>query len=108
MATIPNGPKEPTTISQPQHPPLVSLNEFIKSHRPPVNMRWLLQLHELELRGAGAVVRFGRRILVCPEKFWSWLMNQDGAAPPPLGDKHPRPFLNHDSSEKIDVPRKND
>jgi hypothetical protein len=89
-----------TPEETPQSPPLVSLNEFISSHHPPLNMRWLLQMREPELRTSGAVVRLGRRILVCPEKFWSWLTRQDPLAHPPQGGKHPPTSLNQDSLEK--------
>jgi hypothetical protein len=59
--------------TQPAAPELLSVADFNDQHAPPVNMRWALQQHYSEMVEAGAVLRFGRKILVDPPRFWSWL-----------------------------------
>ena len=61
-------PPQPTTA-----PELLSVAEFTKLHSPPVNLRWALQRHYTEMAEHGAVLRFGRKILIDPPKFWNWL-----------------------------------
>jgi len=62
--------KNPT---QPAEPELLSVADFTKTHRPPVSLRWAIQQHYVEMVEHGAVLRFGRKILVDPPRFWSWL-----------------------------------
>ena len=59
--------------TNPSEPPLLAVEDFIKRHRPPVNMRWSIQKHYQEMVEAGVMLRHGRKLLVDPAKFWDWL-----------------------------------
>ena len=59
--------------TNPSEPPLLAVEDFIKRHRPPVNMRWTIQKHYQEMVEAGVMLRHGRKLLVDPTKFWDWL-----------------------------------
>ena len=39
--------------TNPSEPPLLAVEDFIKRHRPPVNMRWTIQKHYQEMVEAG-------------------------------------------------------
>ena len=59
--------------TNPSEPPLLAVEDFIKRHRPPVNMRWTIQKHFTELVEYGALLKLGRKLLIDPEAFWTWL-----------------------------------
>ena len=52
---------------------LLSVEEFKKKHQPPINIRWAIQKSYCEMVEAGALLRYGRKILIDPDAFWSWL-----------------------------------
>ena len=39
-------------------PPLVSLEDFIRYHKPPINMRWAIQIHAVEMTRLGVIYRY--------------------------------------------------
>ena len=53
--------------------PLLSVEEFKKQHRPPINIRWAIQKSYCEMVESGALLRYGRKILIDPDAFWVWL-----------------------------------
>jgi len=53
---------------------LVKVCEFQK--RAPINLRWAIQRHYTSLVEYGVIVRYGRKILISPSKFWDWLSIQ--------------------------------
>ena len=53
---------------------LVTVCEFQK--RAPINLRWAIQRHYTSLVEYGVIVRYGRKILISPSKFWDWLSIQ--------------------------------
>lgn len=59
--------------TEPQRPELVSVETFTSKHQPPINLRWAIQRHYHEMVDAGALLRFGRKLLIDPESFWVWL-----------------------------------
>ena len=61
------------TTQKVDSPPLVSLEDFIRYHKPPINMRWAIQIHAVEMTRLGVVTRYGRKILIDPKQFWEWL-----------------------------------
>ena len=52
---------------------LVSVEAFKRQHRPPINIRWAIQKNYHEMVEAGALYRFGRKLLIDPHSFWLWL-----------------------------------
>ncbi len=68
-------PPQPTTA-----PELLSVAEFTKHHHPPINLRWAIQQHYSEMAECGVVLRFGRKILIDPGAFWTWLRQKGRAA----------------------------
>ena len=52
---------------------LLSLEEFKEKHRPPINIRWAIQKSYSEMVESGALLRYGRKILIDPDAFWAWL-----------------------------------
>jgi len=59
--------------NQPTNPPLLAVEDFIKTHKPPVSVRWQIQKSYPELVEAGALLRIGRKLLISPQHFWEWL-----------------------------------
>ena len=52
---------------------LLTVEEFKERHRPPINIRWAIQKNYIEMVDAGALMRYGRKILIDPNAFWNWL-----------------------------------
>ena len=59
-------------------PKLVSVDDFIENHHPPINMRWAIQKHQKEMKDEKVIIRFGNKILIQPENFWRWLFEREG------------------------------
>ena len=59
-------------------PPLVTVVDFIKEHRPPICIRWAIQKHDLEMTRLGVITRYGKKILIHPDNFWKWLLEREG------------------------------
>ena len=59
-------------------PLLVSVDDFIENHHPPINMRWAIQKHQKEMKDEKVIIRFGKKILIQPENFWRWLFEREG------------------------------
>ena len=38
-----------------------------------INIRWAIQKNYIEMVDAGALMRYGRKILIDPNAFWNWL-----------------------------------
>ena len=57
---------------------LVRVSDFQK--RAPINLRWAIQRYYTSLVEYGVIVRYGRKILISPSKFWGWLSFQDKGA----------------------------
>jgi len=53
---------------------LARVSEFQKT--APINLRWAIQRHYTSLVEYGVIVRYGRKILISPSKFWDWLSIQ--------------------------------
>ena len=51
--------------------PLVTVAQLQKL--VPINVRWALQRHYTALQEQEVIFRYGRRILIDRERFWSWL-----------------------------------
>ena len=60
----------------PTKTPLISLSEFIRSGRSPVNMRWAIQVHGTSLESSGVIIRYGNKWLVSETDLHQWLRNQ--------------------------------
>ena len=50
---------------------LLSIQQF--RHASPINLRWAIQQHYSEMVEAGALLKYGRKILIDPQAFWKWL-----------------------------------
>ena len=59
-------------------PPLVTVDDFISHHHPPISVRWAIQRYNSELVREKVIVRYGKKILIRPEKFWDWLVSRKG------------------------------
>ena len=51
---------------------LLTVKEF--QDQSPINVRWAIQKHGCRLEETGAVIRYGRKILIDPDAFMRWLM----------------------------------
>ena len=61
------------TTQKVDSPPLVSLEDFIRYHKPPINMRWAIQIHGSSLETSGAIIRYGNKWLVSEPELYEWL-----------------------------------
>ena len=53
--------------------PLISLSDYIRSERCPINMRWAIQVHGSKMEDFGAIVRYGNRWLVSESHLMEWI-----------------------------------
>jgi|GEM_PF-3164937 len=58
-----------------EKPELTTVRSFQRSC--PVNVRWAIQKYGTLLMERGAVVRYGRKLLVNPNLFMSWLASKE-------------------------------
>ena len=59
------------------YPPLVKVNTFQQDS--PINLRWAIHKHRDEMISYGALVRFGRNLLINPPAFWAWVSEHQEA-----------------------------
>ena len=58
-----------------EKPELTTVRSFQRSC--PVNVRWAIQKYGTLLMERGAVVRYGRKILINPNQFMVWLASKE-------------------------------
>ena len=51
--------------------PLLKVNDFQK--KAPINLRWAIQQKMVEWK---VLVRYGRKLLIDPDRFWDWLRSR--------------------------------
>ena len=54
---------------------LLTVKEFQK--QAPISVRWAIQRNSCRLEEIGALIRYGRKLLIDPEKFYEWLKTQN-------------------------------
>ena len=53
---------------------LLTVKEFQKE--TPINLRWAIQQHYPEMVEAGALLKYGRKLLIEHDSFWRWLLEK--------------------------------
>ena len=54
--------------------PFLKVNEFQK--KAPINLRWAIQKNYTEMVEWKVLVRYGRKLLIDPDRFWDWLRSR--------------------------------
>ena len=54
---------------------LLTVKDF--DNQIPINVRWAIQKHGCRLEEFGALIRYGKKLLIDPEKFYEWLKTQN-------------------------------
>ena len=54
---------------------LLTVKDF--DNQIPINVRWAIQKQSCRLEEIGALIRYGRKLLIDPEKFYEWLKTQN-------------------------------
>ena len=60
-------------ISELEQPPLISLTEYRKSGKSPVEMNHLIFNNKESLESYGAIIRYGRKWLISEPHLYQWL-----------------------------------